>query len=172
MENKLRAVRLLLLDVDGVLTDGRIIINDRGEETKAFNVRDGHGLKMLQRAGVRIGIITGRHSRVVAHRMRELGIDLVVQGAKNKLEPFQQILAELSIAPEQTAYVGDDIVDLPILTRVGFSATPADGCEDVRERVDFVSRFAGGQGAVREICELLLKSKGEWERLTAKYLSN
>ncbi len=170
MDDKLKAVRLLLLDVDGVLTDGRIIINDAGEETKTFNVRDGHGLKMLQRAGVRIGIITGRHSRVVAHRMRELGIDLVVQGAKDKLLPFRQMLEELSLSPEQVAYVGDDIVDLPILLRVGFSASVADGCVDVRQRVDFVSAFAGGRGAVREICELLLKAQGQWESVMARYL--
>jgi len=170
MDDKLKAVRLLLLDVDGVLTDGRIIINDAGEETKTFNVRDGHGLKMLQRAGVRIGIITGRHSRVVAHRMRELGIDLVVQGAKDKLLPFRQMLEELSLSPEQVAYVGDDIVDLPILLRVGFSASVADGCVDVRQRVDFVSAFAGGHGAVREICELLLKAQGQWESVMARYL--
>lgn len=172
MNDKLRAVRLLLLDVDGVLTDGRIVLNDRGEETKAFNVRDGHGLKMLQRAGVEIGIITGRHSRVVAHRMRELGIDLVFQGAKSKLEPFQDILAQRDLNPDQVAYVGDDIVDLPILSRVGFSATVADGCVEVRQRVDYVSHFAGGQGAVREICEMLLKAQGRWDQIITGYLAD
>jgi len=171
MENKLRTVRLLLLDVDGVLTDGRIILSDSGAETKAFNVRDGHGLKLLQRAGIQVGIITGRHSRVVSHRMRELGIDLIVQGARNKLEPYLRILSDLSLTPEQVAYIGDDIVDLPILTRVGFSATVADGCPEVRERVDFVSRYPGGGGGVREVCEILLKAQGHWERLMAPYLA-
>jgi 3-deoxy-D-manno-octulosonate 8-phosphate phosphatase (KDO 8-P phosphatase) len=169
MDARLKKIKLLLLDVDGVLTDGRIILNDRGEETKAFNVRDGHGLKMLQRAGVEIGIITGRHSRVVAHRMRELGITLVVQGAKNKLDPFMQILAEQKLDPEQVAYVGDDVVDLPILRRVGFAATVADASDDVKPHVHFVSSFPGGGGAVRNICEMLLKAQGKWELMVARY---
>lgn len=170
MDERLKKIKLLLLDVDGVLTDGRIILNDRGEETKAFNVRDGHGLKMLQRVGVDVGIITGRHSRVVAHRMRELGITLIVQGAKNKLDPFTQILAAQGLSPEQVAYVGDDVVDLPILRRVGFAATVADASEDVKPLVHYVSTFPGGGGAVRDICEMLLKAQGKWDALVARYV--
>lgn len=169
MDERLKKIRLLLLDVDGVLTDGRIIINDRGEETKAFHVRDGHGMKLLQRAGVKIGIITGRSSRVVAHRMRELGIDMVIQGSKDKRVPFAQMLEQTGFAEEEIAYVGDDLVDLPVLRRVGFAATVADGCADLKEQVHYVTRCAGGCGAVREICEMILKARGDWERVTARY---
>jgi 3-deoxy-D-manno-octulosonate 8-phosphate phosphatase (KDO 8-P phosphatase) len=169
MQDKLRQIKMLLLDVDGVLTDGRIVISDSGEETKAFDVRDGHGLKLLQRAGIDIGIITGRSSKVVEHRMQDLGISLVFQGVKNKLEPFQQILEQFDLAPEQVAYIGDDIVDLPILRRVGLSMTVADACPDLFDLVDFVSSKPGGRGAVRELCEMLLKSQGHWAGLTQHY---
>lgn len=169
MQEKLTRIKMLLLDVDGVLTDGRVIINDSGEETKAFDVRDGHGLKLLQRAGLEIGIITGRSSRVVAHRMSELGIELVYQGVKNKLEPFDEILERFQLSPQQVAYVGDDVVDLPILRRVGFAATVADACPDLFDLVDFVSSRPGGRGAVREICEMLLKAQGRWVELTRRY---
>jgi 3-deoxy-D-manno-octulosonate 8-phosphate phosphatase (KDO 8-P phosphatase) len=169
MQEKLTRIKMLLLDVDGVLTDGRVIINDSGEETKAFDVRDGHGLKLLQRAGLEVGIITGRSSRVVAHRMSELGIELVYQGVKNKLEPFDEILERFQLSPQQVAYVGDDVVDLPILRRVGFAATVADACSDLFDLVDFVSSRPGGRGAVREICEMLLKAQGRWVELTRRY---
>ncbi|HKI52360.1 MAG TPA: HAD-IIIA family hydrolase [Geothermobacteraceae bacterium] len=169
MQNKLSSIKMLLLDVDGVLTDGRVIINDSGAETKAFDVRDGHGLKLLQRAGIDVGIITGRNSAVVAHRMRELGIELVYQGVKDKLEPFNEILERFQLSPQQVAYIGDDIVDLPVLRRVGFAATVADACPDLFERVDFVSSRPGGRGAVREVCEMLLKTQGYWEELTRRY---
>lgn len=172
MQDKLSRIRMLLLDVDGVLTDGRVIISDSGAETKAFDVRDGHGLKLLQRAGIVVGIITGRSSRVVDHRMRELGIELVYQGVKNKLEPFEQILEQFRLSPEQVAYVGDDLVDLPVLRRVGFSATVADACPDLFARVDFVSAHPGGRGAVRELCEMLLKAQGHWDELTHRYFSS
>lgn len=169
MQARLEKIKLLLLDVDGVLTDGRIIINDGGQETKCFDVRDGHGMKLLQRSGVRIGIITGRSSKVVEHRMRELGIELVYQGVKDKLAPFQEILARYRLTPEQIAYVGDDLVDLPILKRVGFSATVADGCEELKPLVHHVTRHRGGRGAVREICEMILRANGFWDDLTARY---
>ncbi len=169
LDERLKKIRLLLLDVDGVLTDGRIIINDRGEETKAFHVRDGHGLKLLQRAGVRVGIITGRRSQVVAHRMRELGVDLVVQGSKNKLLPFRRILEQEGLGEDEVAYVGDDLVDLPILRRVGFAATVADACEGLAVHVHYVTSRGGGAGAVREICEMILKARGDWGAVTARY---
>ena len=172
MQAKLARIKMLLLDVDGVLTDGRVIINDSGEETKAFDVRDGHGLKLLQRAGLEVGIITGRSSRVVEHRMRELGIGLVYQGVKNKLEPFDEILARFQLSPQQVAYVGDDVVDLPVLRRVGFSATVADGCPDLFDLVDFVSSRPGGRGAVREVCEMLLKAQGRWSELIRRYFDD
>jgi len=162
---------LLLLDVDGVLTNGQIIYDGAGNELKMFNVRDGHGLKLLQRAGIRVGIITGRKSDVVVRRAAELGIEILYQGALNKLEPYLEILAQTGLSEEQIAYVGDDLIDLPVLRRVGFSATVADADAEVCRRVDYISGLAGGYGAVREICDLLLKAGGHWEQITARYVS-
>ena len=169
MEAKLAGIRLLLLDVDGVLTDGRIIYDNQGNEIKAFDVKDGHGLKMLQRTGIKVGIITGRSSQVVANRAAELGIDILYQGALSKLEPYREILAQQGLTDIQVAYVGDDIVDLPILRRVGFSAAVADAIPDLLPRVDYVTKCRGGRGAVREICDLLLRAGGHWEGLTRRY---
>lgn len=169
MAADLSRIKLLLLDVDGVLTDGRIIFDDQGRELKAFDVKDGHGLKLVQRAGIRVGIITGRQSAVVARRAEELGIDLVYQGAKNKREPFNEILVNLDLDPEEVAYIGDDLVDLPILLQVGFSATVADAVDEIRQRVDFTATRRGGRGAVREICDYLLKAAGQWDKVTARY---
>lgn len=169
MQEKLAKIKLLLLDVDGVLTDGRIIYDNQGNEIKSFDVKDGHGLKLIQRAGIRVGIITGRSSHVVANRAKELGIDILYQGALSKLEPYRQILADLQIEDAQVAYVGDDVVDLPILRRVGFSATVADAVPDLLPLVDYVCHRPGGRGAVREICDLLVRASGRWEELTNRY---
>ena len=171
MRERCRKIRLLLLDVDGVLTDGRIVYDDHGVETKAFDVKDGHGLKLLQRAGVRIGIITGRQSRLVEVRAAELGIDILYQGVKDKLEPYRQILTEYGLRDEEVAYVGDDVVDLPVLRRVGFSAAVADAVDDVKPYVAYVCSRAGGRGAVREVCDLLLKESGAWDEVTARYFT-
>lgn len=169
MKASLKKIKLLLLDVDGILTDGRITYSSDGTETKSFDVKDGHGLKMLQRAGIDVGIITGRESSVVERRAQELGINILYQGAKDKLIPFREILEKFSISEDEIAYVGDDIVDLPILLRVGFSATVADALPEVVARVDYVTERAGGQSAVREICDLILKEAGLWDSETAKY---
>ena len=169
MDAKLAKIKLLLLDVDGVLTDGRIIYDNQGNELKAFDVKDGHGLKMLQRAGIAIGIITGRKSQVVVKRAAELGIDILYQGALSKLGPYQEILAAQQLTDEQIAYVGDDVVDLPILRRVGFSATVADAVPEVLPLVDYVASKDGGRGAVREICDMLIRASGRWEELTDRY---
>jgi len=163
-------VTLLLLDVDGVLTDGGIVYDDTGREIKRFHVRDGHGIKMLQRAGVEVGIITGRTSGVVAVRAKELGISLVRQGAMEKVAAWREILVSRGLSPEVTAYVGDDIVDVPLLKSVGFAAAPADAEPYVREAADFVSSRAGGHGAVREIVEFVLRSGGRWESVASRYL--
>lgn len=169
MDNKLAGIRLLLLDVDGVMTDGRIYYDAKGGEIKSFDVKDGHGLKLLMRAGIQVGIITGRRSPIVQRRAEELGIEIVYQGAKNKLEPYQEILRDCGFRNDEVAYVGDDLVDLPILMRVGFSATVSDAVEEVKERVDYVASRQGGRGAVREICELLLKRSGDWQGVTERY---
>ncbi|EAT16725.1 HAD family hydrolase [Desulfuromonas acetoxidans] len=168
-KRSIEKVRLLLLDVDGVLTDGRIIYDNNGIESKAFHVRDGHGLKLLQRAGIKVGIITGRSSEIVSHRAAELGIDIVYQGAKTKLEPYEQILADLKLSDQQVAYVGDDLVDLPILRRVGCSFTVADAVADIKPYVDYITTLPGGHGAVREVCDMLLRQSGLWDSVTDRY---
>ena len=165
-------VRLFLTDVDGVLTDGGIVYDGAGIETKRFDVRDGHGIKMLQRAGVAVGIITGRTSEVVAIRARELGIDIVRQGAFDKVAVWREILEGTGILPAETAYAGDDIVDLPLLRAVGFSAAPSDAEPYVLDAVQFVASRPGGRGAVREIVEFILRSRGSWDAVTAKYFSD
>jgi 3-deoxy-D-manno-octulosonate 8-phosphate phosphatase (KDO 8-P phosphatase) len=169
MQKKMEKIKLLLLDVDGVLTDGRITYDNSGHELKSFDVKDGHGLKMLQRAGIKTGIITGRSSAVVELRAQELGFDFLYQGAKVKLEPYREILAAAELTDDQVAYVGDDIVDLPVLRRVGFSATVADSMNDVKPLVDYVTERNGGRGAVREICDMLIKASGQWSELTDRY---
>lgn len=172
MDQRFENIRLLLLDVDGVMTDGRIVYDNQGVETKAFDVKDGHGLKLLQRAGVQVGIITGRESQVVAHRAKELGIEILYQGAKDKLVPYEEILESLGLIGEQVAYVGDDVVDLPVLRRVGFAATVADAVEDIKPYVDYVTTREGGRGAVREVCDYLLKRSGKWPMVTDRYFAD
>ncbi len=166
---KIRAVRLLMLDVDGVLTDGRIIMNDQGCESKHFDVRDGHGLKMLMRYGVGVALITGRRSSVVEHRAKELGIEEVYQGIWNKVETFEEILRKMNLHPEQTAFVGDDIVDIPIMRRAGFAVAVRDAVEETRTVAHYVTKRRGGRGAVREICELILKVQDHWQDVAMKY---
>lgn len=167
---KIAGIRLMIFDVDGVLTDGKIVYDDRGVESKMFDVRDGHGIKLLMRSGVEIAIITARQSRVVEHRAANLGIELVYQGAKDKLKAFDEILDRLKLAPDQAAYMGDDIIDLPVMKRSGFSATVPDAADEVRERADYVSKKPGGGGAAREVCELILKAQDKWEEALSPYL--
>ncbi|MDA8429312.1 MAG: phenylphosphate carboxylase subunit delta [Geobacteraceae bacterium] len=169
MHNKLKNIRLLLLDVDGVMTDGGIIYDANGLESKRFNVKDGHGIKMLQRFGVEVGIITGRTSIVVDNRARELGISLVYQGSLKKMESYEEVKAKTGLEDEQIAYMGDDIIDVPVLRRVGFSAAPLDGLSEVLGVVDFVATRAGGCGAVREVCDHILKARGAWDEVVARY---
>jgi 3-deoxy-D-manno-octulosonate 8-phosphate phosphatase (KDO 8-P phosphatase) len=169
MKERLEKIRILLMDVDGVLTDGRIIIDSNGVESKFFNVKDGHGIKMLQRAGLEIGIISGRGSQVVEKRAADLGITHVFQKAHDKLVPYREILAKTGLQDDQAAYIGDDIIDIPLLRRVGFAAAPADAVSDVLPYVHFVSKMSGGGGAVREVCDLLLKSRNAWDSITKKY---
>ncbi len=168
-EERLKPIRLLILDVDGVMTDGRIIYDAKGVESKFFNVKDGHGIKMLQRSGVQVGIISGRESMVVTNRAAELGITLVYQRALNKIGPYEEILAATGLKDHEVAYMGDDILDVPVMRRVGFAAAPADAVVDVLPHVHFVTRNRGGWGAVREVCDFLLKVQGTWDEVTARY---
>lgn len=169
MELALSKIRLLLLDVDGIMTDGRIHYDANGGEIKSFDVKDGHGLKLLQRAGIEVGIITGRNSSIVKRRADELGIGILYQGAKDKIIPYEEILRERGFKDDEIAYMGDDLVDLPILLRVGYSATVSDAVAEVKERVHYVTSRRGGRGAVREVCELLLKQTGGWAAVTDRY---
>jgi 3-deoxy-D-manno-octulosonate 8-phosphate phosphatase (KDO 8-P phosphatase) len=169
MNNKLADIRLLLLDVDGVMTNGGIIYDGNGLETKEFNVKDGHGIKMLQRHGIEVGIITGRTSAVVDIRARELGVELVYQGALKKLESYIDVKQKTGFLDSQIAYMGDDIIDVPVMRRVIFAAAPADALIEVRNAAHYVTTLAGGRGAVREVCDLILKGRGLWDEVAARY---
>jgi len=169
-----RAIRMVILDVDGVLTDGRIILDSKGTESKFFHVRDGSGVSFLQKAGLQVALLTGRSSPVVDLRAREMRIPpaLVKQGAPIKLPVFKRLLEEHGLAAPEVAYVGDDIVDLPVLELVGLSCCPADGHPDVLKACHVVAGRNGGLGGARDICEHLLKRRadGSWERALEKYL--
>jgi 3-deoxy-D-manno-octulosonate 8-phosphate phosphatase (KDO 8-P phosphatase) len=161
----LSKIRLLLLDVDGVLTDGRIIYNDRGEETKVFHVRDGLGIRLLIQAGIEVGIVTGRSSRALFHRCRNLGITRVHDGVKDKVAALESILADAGLEKGKTAFVADDLPDLGIMGRVGLAAAVADAAPIVRDRADWVTEAPGGGGAVREVAEAILNAQGLWEQI-------
>lgn len=160
LREKAKKIKLLLLDVDGVLTNGTIILDNQGNELKAFHVRDGHGIKLAQRAGIIIGIITGRKSEVVNIRARELGIQEVHQGAHEKIAAYESILAKYGFRDDEVAYMGDDIVDMDIFKRVGMAVAVADADPAVRPHVDMVTKTEGGRGAVREFINIILKSQG------------
>ncbi|HLD13797.1 MAG TPA: HAD family hydrolase [Burkholderiales bacterium] len=164
-------IKLVLFDVDGVLTDGRLLIGDDGQEYKAFNSKDGHGIKMMQRHGVATGIITGRTSKVVEHRVRDLNIQHVHQGCAEKLPVYRQLLTHLGLQPEQTAFVGDDVVDLPIMLNVGLAVAPRDAHPLVVRHAHWTTPSAGGRGAARELCELILYAQGNYDREMQNYLS-
>jgi 3-deoxy-D-manno-octulosonate 8-phosphate phosphatase (KDO 8-P phosphatase) len=170
VDRHLATTRLLVLDVDGVLTAGGIYMDFEGREYKRFDVRDGHGIKLAQRFGVTVAIITGRRSGVVEQRARELGIEHVIQGAVRKGEAFDDLLAATGADPASVAMVGDDVVDLPVMVRAGLGLTVADGHAAVRERAHWTTASAGGHGAVREITDRLLQAQGHWDTLLADYL--
>ncbi len=165
-----RAIRLLVLDVDGVLTDGHLYYSESGHETKTFHIHDGLGIKLLQRAGIEVAIITGRTSRLLERRTRELGIDRVIQGREDKLVALEELLQPLTIEMHQVAYMGDDLPDLAAIRAVGLGMTVANGNPLVRRHARWESRHAGGHGAVREAAEFILDARGELESLQAAYL--
>jgi 3-deoxy-D-manno-octulosonate 8-phosphate phosphatase (KDO 8-P phosphatase) len=167
--DRLKQVRMLLLDVDGVLTDGRIIYDDRGVETKEFNVKDGLGIRMLLTAGIAVGIVTGRSCPALTHRCRNLGIDLVLDGVQNKAETLERILGNHPLAPEEVAFMGDDLPDLPLMRRVGLSIAVADAHPLVAAHAHVVTVAKGGGGAVREISEAILKAQGLWEKALDRF---
>jgi len=167
----LAAVELLVLDVDGVLTDGRLIVHGDGGESKCFHILDGHGIRMWQRAGLKVALLSGRASEATARRAQELGIPYVIQDCHFKLPALQQLLAELELSPEKAAYVGDDLMDLPVVRYVGFGVAVANAVDELKEHVDYVTVRRGGEGAVREVIEHILKSTGRWASLMERYLA-
>lgn len=167
---KASRIRLVVFDVDGVLTDGSLYIGDDGQEYKAFHSRDGHGIKMLLRQGVEIAVITGRTSRVVEHRMKNLGISHVYQGKLEKLPAFQELTQKLGVSEEQTAYVGDDVVDLPVMRRVGLAIAVQDAHPLVRQHSHWQTPSPGGRGAARDVCELIMEARGVLDDEMSRYL--
>jgi len=170
-EQRCQDIELLLADVDGVLTGGQIVFNNQGIETKQFHIRDGLGIKLWQRAGYRFGLITGRSSHIVKIRAAELDVEIVRQTAEDKLPVAQEIVAQLGLALRQVCYIGDDLPDLPVIRAVGLGVAVADACGEVRQAAHHVTQLAGGEGAVRETIELILKSQRRWSDLIRKYTS-
>jgi 3-deoxy-D-manno-octulosonate 8-phosphate phosphatase (KDO 8-P phosphatase) len=160
-----RYIKLLVLDVDGVLTDGRIIFTDSGEEIKFFHVRDGQGIKLAQKAGIEVALLTGRHSKVVNRRAQDLGISSVFQGVADKAAILLELGRTRACQTQQIAVVGDDLVDLPLFAQAGLAMAVADAVEDVQKAAHWVTTLPGGRGAVREVCDLLLKAQGKYRAL-------
>jgi len=163
-------IKLIIFDVDGVLTDGSIVIHNDGAESKAFNVKDGHGIKLAMRAGIAVAIITGRKSEVVKHRARELGIEHLTQGALEKSGAVGDLLEKLSLAPEAAAFVGDDLIDIPAMRMVGLAAAVADATDEAKHYAHIITELPGGRGAAREVCEFILKSQKLWESSIERYM--
>ncbi len=162
-------IKVLVLDVDGVLTDGSIYLNDQGYETKAFNCRDGHGMKLLQRAGIQIAIITGRISKALEYRTEELEIRHVYQNAKDKRDAILKLSLEMGIDTREMAYMGDDVVDMPAMALCAMSFAPSDAVDIVKEKADYVTKLPGGKGAVREAIEVILKKEGLYDEVMKRY---
>ncbi len=170
LAERIKPLRLVVFDVDGVLTDGGLYLSDSGEEFKRFNSLDGHGLKMLRNSGVQLAIITGRTSKCVELRAKNLGITRLYQGVEDKLAAMQSLLADLQLPPEAAAFMGDDVVDLPVMRRVGLAVSVPDAPQIVRDHAHYVSQRDAGHGAVREVCELILAAQGTLDAQLAPYL--
>lgn len=164
-------LRLLLLDVDGVLTDGTISVSGAGDERKSFHIRDGSAILWARQAGIEVGLLSGRKSGATARRAAELKITIVIEGETDKRRAFANIAAAQGLTNDQIAFMGDDLIDLPVLQLAGLSAAPADASEDVRRRVHYVTPSAGGRGAVRDFIELILRGRGQWDPLVQRYTS-
>ena len=171
LADRCKCIELLVLDVDGVLTDGRIVYTDAGEELKAFHVRDGSGLKLWTSLGKHVGIITGRRSPIVERRARELGIAHVVQGVDDKKKALEQMLEAAGVTSDATCVLGDDIVDVPMLANCRLAIAVADACPEAREDANYVTQAKGGRGAVREAIELILRAQGHWQAIVNRYRS-
>lgn len=168
--NRASRVKLVLMDCDGVLTDGRITLLAEGDEQKSFHVRDGQGIVLLHQAGIRTGIISGRSSHMVERRAAELKIEFVRQGVRNKIRDFEDILKQAQVSSDETAFVGDDIADIALMQRVGFAVTVFDAIEEAKQFAHFITNKQGGMGAVREVTDLILKAQQKWDKILNKYL--
>ncbi len=166
---KARRIKMLMMDADGVLTNGQIIYSNKGDELKAFDVKDGFGIRLAHRVGIKTAIITGRISQVIMRRAKELEIEEVHQNAFVKGETYQKILSRCGLQHEQVAYMGDDLVDLPVMRRVGFSIAVPEATEEVKQQADYITHHSAGQGAVREVVELILKAQDLWAKATQRY---
>ncbi len=171
VQDKAAGIALMGFDVDGVLTDGTLYFTSQGDEMKAFSSLDGHGLRMLQRAGIEVVIISGRHSRALELRAQNLGVTELYMAVADKRELMMQLIAQRGLDFSRAGYMGDDVMDLPVLRACGFSATVADAHAEVVSRVDYVTGKGGGGGAVREVCDLILRAQGRWDALMAEYLA-
>ena len=170
LDERCQAIELLLADVDGVLTNGHVVFDNQGIETKHFHIRDGMGIKLWQRAGHKFGLVTGRSSHIVKIRAAELGVDIVRQTAEDKLPAAQEIVRQLGLSLEQVGYIGDDLPDLPAVRSVGLGVSVADGCAELRAAAQWTSSLPGGDGAVRETIEMILKAQRRWDELVQKYV--
>ena len=170
VQTKASRIRLLLFDVDGVLTTGEVVMHADGSESKGFHIRDGAGIVWAQRAGLTIGLLSARSSGATAHRAAQLAIRIVEQGVRSKLAAYEQIVRDARLEDAEVAYMGDDLLDLQVLWRVGLSAAPADAAPEVRERVDWVSSCGGGRGAARELVELILRAQQRWDDVLRQHL--
>jgi 3-deoxy-D-manno-octulosonate 8-phosphate phosphatase (KDO 8-P phosphatase) len=169
IQERAARIRLLLFDVDGVLTNGVVYMHADGSESKGFHIRDGAAMVWAQRAGLTIGWVSARASAATTQRAAQLAIRLVVQGVTSKLDAFQRIVRDAGVSEEAVAYMGDDLIDIPVLTRAGLSAAPADAAQEVRDRVAWVSTARGGGGAVREFIEMILKAQRRWDAIVGEY---
>jgi 3-deoxy-D-manno-octulosonate 8-phosphate phosphatase (KDO 8-P phosphatase) len=169
LEQRCQEIELVLADVDGVLTGGQIVFNNQGIEAKQFHIRDGLGIKLWQRAGYRFGLVTGRSSHIVKIRAAELGVEIVRQTAEDKLPVAQEIIQQLGLQPNQVCFIGDDLPDIPVMRAVGLGVAVADACAEVRQAAHYVTQLGGGDGAVRETIEVILKAQRRWNDLIQKY---
>jgi 3-deoxy-D-manno-octulosonate 8-phosphate phosphatase (KDO 8-P phosphatase) len=169
LQEKASRIRLLVFDVDGVLTDGVVVLHADGSESKGFHIRDGAAIVWAQRAGLPVALLSARNSGATSHRAAQLAVRIVLQGVASKLSGYEQILRTSALEDAAVAYMGDDLLDLPVIARAGLSAAPADAAQEVRDRVHWVSRHGGGRGAVREFIELVLRAQGRWDAVTRDY---
>jgi len=169
MEVKFKNIKLVIMDVDGVLTDGRIVYDDKGRELKFFDVTDGFGVTLMHRAGFKLALLSAKASPMLKRRAKDMHIDKVYLDAINKLEIFPKILKDFKVKPQEVCFIGDDLIDLPIIKRVGFAVAVKDAQDDVRKKAHYITKKAGGRGAVREAAEMLLKKSGKWAQVTRKY---